>query len=160
MSELAAYHEAGHAFMAFHVGARIRRVTLEPEWDEGPAREADIQIEWPVQGWSEAVRRVKLVEVALAGPVAEMHYRGEPFHPGFIPEWAADWQLAWQAASSLHSPNVLRLRYLENVTRQVYQQLDQAACWAAVSAVADSLLAHETLESEEVEEILTFWSRP
>ena len=35
MSEVSAYHEAGHAFMAFYVGARVRSVTIEPDWDDG-----------------------------------------------------------------------------------------------------------------------------
>ena len=31
MSEISAYHEAGHAFMAIYVGARVRSVTIEPD---------------------------------------------------------------------------------------------------------------------------------
>lgn len=31
MSEISAYHEAGHAFMAIYVGARVRYVTIEPD---------------------------------------------------------------------------------------------------------------------------------
>ena len=48
MSEISAYHEAGHAFMAIYVGARVRHVTIEPDRDDGPERHADIQVEWPL----------------------------------------------------------------------------------------------------------------
>ena len=34
--------------MAIYLGARIRHVTIEPDWDDGPDRHADIQIEWPL----------------------------------------------------------------------------------------------------------------
>ena len=48
MSEITAYHEAGHAFIAIYVGARVRSVTIEPDWDDGPERYADIHVEWPI----------------------------------------------------------------------------------------------------------------
>ena len=48
LSEISAYHEAGHAFMAIYVGARVRSVTIEPDRDDGPERHADIQVEWPL----------------------------------------------------------------------------------------------------------------
>ena len=41
MSQIAAYHEAGHAFMAIYVGARVRSVTIDPDWDDGPDRFGD-----------------------------------------------------------------------------------------------------------------------
>ena len=30
------------------------------------------------------------VQVSLAGPVAEMIYSGDPYHPGLVAEWASD----------------------------------------------------------------------
>ena len=36
MSEISAYHEAGHAFVAVYVGARVRSVTIAPDRDDGP----------------------------------------------------------------------------------------------------------------------------
>ena len=72
LSEVSAYHEAGHAFMAILVGARIRCVTIEPGWDNGPARWADIQVEWPLDQFTDREFREKSVQVALAGPVTEV----------------------------------------------------------------------------------------
>ena len=35
----------------------------------------------------------------LAGPVAEMIYRGEPLHPALVAEWRHDWGQAWDEAA-------------------------------------------------------------
>src|SRR5687767_1476574 len=61
-------HEAGHALVAISVGARIRSVTVEPNWDDGPRRHADIVVEWSADGRDARKLREKLVLVALAGP--------------------------------------------------------------------------------------------
>ena len=157
MSEISAYHEAGHAFMAIYVGARVRRMTIDPEWDDGPERFADIQVEWPLRRFSQREFHEKAVLVALAGPVAEMIYSGEPYHPGFVAEWAEDWRSAWEAAANLMPPERKRLAFLEQTTRELYRLLDREDHWAALAAVVDNLLAHETLEGEEVEDIVRQW---
>ena len=159
MSEVSAYHEAGHAFMAIYVGARVRSVTIEPDWDDGPERFADIQVEWPLDQFTDRELHEKSVLVALAGPVAEMIHSGEPFHPGFVAEWAADWKLAWEAAAPLIPLDRKRLAYLEQTTAQLYRLLDREDHWAALAAIVDNLLAHETLDGEEVEDIVRQWMR-
>jgi ATP-dependent Zn protease len=111
MSEISAYHEAGHAFTAVYEGARVRSVTIAPDWDDGPDRHADIHIEWPLRTVAERELLEKMVMVALAGPVAEMIHSGEPYHPGFVAEWAADWKVAWEAAAPLMPTDRKRLAY-------------------------------------------------
>ena len=157
VTELSAYHEAGHAFVAIYVGARVRSVTIAPDRDDGPARHADIQVEWPLERCTDREFREKLVQVALAGPVAEMLYSGEPYHPGFVAEWADDWRIAWDAAAPLYADERRRLTYLEQTTSYLCGLLDRAECWAALAAVVDNLLAHETLEGELVEGIIREW---
>lgn len=157
MSEISAYHEAGHAFMAIFVGARIRCVTIEPDWDDGPKRYADIQVEWPVGQFAARELHEKSVLVALAGPVAEMLHSGDPYHPGFVAEWAADWKLAWETASFLIPDDRKRMTYLEQTTVKLYRLLDREDHWSALAAIADNLLAHQTLEGEEVEDIVRQW---
>lgn len=159
MPEVNAYHEAGHAFLAVYVGARVREVTIEPEPDDGPERYADIQVEWPLRRFSPRELREKSILVALAGPVAEMLYTGEPYHPGFVAEWAADWKAAWQEAAALFPDERKRLAYLEQVAAQLYRLMDQEESWAAVAAIADHLLAHDRMEGDEVSEIVQFWLR-
>ncbi|MCR9118491.1 MAG: hypothetical protein NXI22_16265 [bacterium] len=157
MSEISAYHEAGHAFMAMYVGARVRSVTIAPDWDDGPERYADTQIEWPTNKFVQRELHEKSILVALAGPVAEMIYSGEPYHPGFVAEWAADWKLAWRAAAHLLPNERKRLSYLERVSVQLHQLIGREDHWAALAAIVDNLLAHETLEGEDVEEIVQQW---
>jgi ATP-dependent Zn protease len=157
VTEITAYHEAGHAFVAHYVGARVRSVTIEPDWDDGPLRHADVQIEWPRGRFSEREFAERSVLVALAGPVTEMIHRGEPYHPGFVAEWAADWQLAWEAAARLVPRERKRLAFLEQSTVELYRVLDHATHWAAVAALVDELLAHETLDAEMVEASLANW---
>jgi len=157
VSEISAYHEAGHAFMAIYVGARVRSVTIDPDWDDGPDRFGDAQIEWPVEQFTARELCEKSIMVALSGPVAEMIHSGDPFHPGFVAEWAGDWQAAWELASSLHSGQQRRLAYLEQMTGQLYQLLNRDDHWSALAAIVDHLLAHETLEGALVEDIVRTW---
>lgn len=158
MTDLAAYHEAGHAFMALYVGARVRSVTIDPDRDDGPDRHGDTQVEWPLEQFTNQEYQEKTALVALAGPVAEMIHSTDTFHPGLVPEWASDWRVAWNAAAFiLDEPK--RLVWLEQATRELYRLLTEDDHWAAVAAIVDHLLAYETLESEELEEIVEHWMR-
>jgi len=159
LPEISAYHEAGHALLAVCAGARVRSVTIEPDRDDGPSRHADIQVEWPISQMTTRQYHEKSVQVALAGPVAEMLYSGEPYHPGTVAEWSADWSMAWEAAAGMFPADRQRMQYLEQATVQLYQLLDRHDYWAAIAAIADNLLAHETLEGEEVEDIVSQWLR-
>lgn len=157
MSDVVAYHEAGHALMAFLLGGKVRLVTIEPDDDDGPDRQGDTQVLWRRSADTDEGFAKKAVQVSLAGPVAEMIYTGDPYHPSLVAEWAADWQEAWEAATPLHREERKRLEYLEQVSIQLYHQLKQDEMWAALAALADNLLAHETLEREQVEEVLRAW---
>lgn len=157
MPELIAYHEAGHALMAVLQGGQVRLVTIEPDNDDGPDRQGDTQVLWHRSGMSDKEFAKKTVQVSLAGPVAEMIYSGNPYHPGLVAEWAADWREAWEAAVPLHADERARLKYLEQVSIQLYHRLKKDDLWAALASLADHLLAHETLEGEQVEEIVGGW---
>ena len=157
MPEITAYHEAGHAFMAVYLGARVRSVTIEPDRDDGPDRFGDTQIEWDRSQFSDREIHENSVFVALAGPVAEAIHRREPYYPEFFAEWASDWQVAWEAASPLVPERKARLQFLEQVSVRLYRLLNQDENWAALAAIVDHLLAHERLEGEEIDEIMSTW---
>lgn len=156
MSELTAYHEAGHALMAVLLGGRVKHVTIDPDNDDGPKRFGDTQIRWR-SGITERKFAEISVQVSLAGPVAEMIYSGEPYHPGFVPEWSADWREAWNSAALSHPDERKRMQHLEQVSIQLYHHLNDGSYWEALASLADNLLAHETLDAEQVEEIVREW---
>ena len=157
--EETAYHECGHAFMAVYLGGQVRLLTIEPDRDDGPDRFGDVQVVWDRSSMSAKELQNKLVLVALAGPVAEMIYTGEPLHPGFVAEWKADWEAAWEAAKPILDDERKRLAFLEESTRQLHALLQNDRHWAAIAALADNLLAHETLETEEIKHVLAAWMR-
>lgn len=153
MSEITAYHEAGHALVAYLVGGKVQQVTIDPDDTDGPRRYGDTQVRWK-RSLSEQDFSQKVLRVSLAGPVAEMIYSGEPYHPGIVPEWAADWRDAWDASLVLFPSEQQRLQYLEAVSIELYRQMQQDDFWSAVAGIADHLLAHETLEADEFAEIV------
>jgi hypothetical protein len=158
MEELTAYHEAGHVFVAVHSGAIVESVTIDPDWDDGPNRYGDVQIRWPTQTDDTPEELAeKRILIALAGPVTEMIFTGDPFHPAMVAEWSMDWDEAWNVTSSFIPDEKKRLNYLEQKTIQLYQLLHQDSRWALLSIIVDHLLAHETLDSGMIEEIISEW---
>ncbi|WP_166831792.1 hypothetical protein [Thalassoroseus pseudoceratinae] len=62
--------------MAIFVGACVQSVTIDPDWDGGPERYADVRVEWPLNQFTERELHEEAVLVALAGPLAELLHRG------------------------------------------------------------------------------------
>jgi hypothetical protein len=156
MDDVTSYHEAGHVLMAIVLGGRVPQATVEPDRDDGPQRYGDVRVLWPKANPADKVFAEKLVLTALAGPVAEMIYTGEPYHPGFVAEWAGDWQLAFAAAKPIVADQHKRLAWLEAQVRRLYEMLNDRY-WPAIAALADELSAHETLEEEQILEAVRPW---
>ena len=156
MSEITAYHEAGHAFVALQLGARVLSMSIDPDWDDGPLRYGDTQIGWS-DDFTEAEIDQLAIVVSLAGPVAEMIYTGEKRHPAEVREWALDWRVAWQRAARMHADPAKRLQFLEALTIRLYHQLSRDAEWCAVAVLVDHLLAHEQLEEEQIVDAVEEW---
>lgn len=143
--------------MAVWLGGEVELISIAPDKDDGPNRSGETTIRWPAGRFSERRLQEAAVMVALAGPVAEMIHRGDPFHPATVAEWRLDWQLAWQAATFVQI-NAKRMELLEQSTIQLHQVLSQDNHWAAIGAIVDHLLAYETLEGETVHEVVSEWS--
>lgn len=148
-SELTAYHEAGHCVMAIVMGAEASIASIVPD---GERFYGQVEIRWPG-------RRTVQQELAvvLAGPVAEMIYSGEPYHPGLVAEWAQDWKRAWVLAKRLHAEDIPRLRFLERFVASLHSQLSTESYWAAIAGVSDLLLAHEEIEHEQISDEVAVW---
>lgn len=157
VEEVTAYHEAGHVLMAIYVGARVHSVTVDPDWDDGPERFGDAQISWPEGVFDEKTFLEKTILVALAGPVAEMIHTGDPFHPAMVGEWSGDWQQALRAASLLIKQQQARMKYLEEKTLSLYHLYRSDSYWSAIGDLVDHLLAHETLEEDMINDIISNW---
>lgn len=154
--ELTAWHEAGHAYAALFVGARVRQVTIDPDHDDGPSRTGDTTVLWSRQRFSERDFAEKAAWVSLAGPVAEMIFSERPFHPGTVAEWRHDWESAFEALH--HIPQMQRrLARLERITVELYEAFRDDHHWMVIGAIADSLLAHETLDEDMLREIVEPW---
>jgi hypothetical protein len=142
-----AYHEAGHAVIAYVVGARIDYVTIEPaviaaagatfghtktlDLDQGPAD--------------------RLVLVGLAGSLAESREMGD------ADEWA-------RMDERAHIERVLRMAKLRGQREgpSAITPEEEAAVssyleeyWPAVVAVASALLAAPKLDGEAVPDLVT-----
>ena len=157
---LTAYHESGHAVIAYALGGTVQGMQLGGEADEWlPARFGDCRIQWgrvdPDLDW----QRKREILTILAGPVVEMVYRDEPFHPAFFAPWKHDWEQAWRTATPMWTDEKQRMAALETIIVELRRQVQMERVWAAIAALADELLAHEVLEEESVEDILGFWFR-
>lgn len=156
MDEVTAFHEAGHAYAALYLGATVRSVSIDPDRDDGPERYGDTVVLWSRRRFTAREIAEKSAIVALAGPVAEMVYREEPFHPATVAEWRSDWQLALEAVQHVQ-PLQRRLAHLEQATIDLYQTFRDDQHWSAIGAIADNLLAHEILDREMLLEIVEPW---
>lgn len=156
MEDITSYHEAGHVLMAIVLGGRVPHATIEPDRDDGPDRHGDVRVLWPQSDPADKAFAEKLVLTALAGPVAEMIYTGEPYHLGFVAEWSADWQHAFEAAAVIVPDQRQRLAWLESQVRRLHSLLSDRY-WPAIGALADELAAHETLEEEQINAAVEPW---
>jgi len=150
--EWTAYHEAGHCVVAVLLGGKVEWATITPDRDDGPNRWGDVRVKW--QG---RPRWVAQSLVYLAGPAAELVYRDESLHPAFVPEFASDWNSAWEASIASQKSDQDRLKLLERLSDELYQIIKRQDHWNAVAEIADLLLAHETIEYEEIHETVHRW---
>ena len=86
-----------------------------------------------------------------------MLYTGAPYHPAVVPHWADDWREAARLAAEFIPTEPLRMRYLAAQARRLWKLLDDEPLWSALAALADELLAHETLDAEQTQDTIAAW---
>ena len=153
-----AWHEAGHATMAIIQGGFIEHVTLEPPNDDGPKRYGETITRWPA-----AMSQLDLLKseilVSLAGPVVEMLYTSQRQTIAHVAEWKSDWLRAIASAKSCTQTNLDASKLIEHCESELFAVFEVPKYWSAVSAVAEELLAHYTLEHEQIHDTFSFWQR-
>lgn len=155
--ETIAYHEAGHALMAWKAGARIESLTIDPESDDSLAREGEARVIWEPSRYTAQEFAICGISVALAGPVAELVQSGSDADEQQLNAWTVDWKEAWEAAGRIHHSPEARLTMIEAAVRDLRLLFEDERWWSALAAIADHLLAWDSLEHDDVEEIAEHW---
>ena len=155
---LTAYHESGHAVVGYAMGGKIDSMQLWGEEDDYlPERFGDCRVNWGRVDAKADWQRQREIMTILAGPVAEMIYRGEELHPATYGPWQHDWDTAMSIASGMVRDPVKCTRLLEMIILELHKHLQKEPCWPAIASLADELGAHEMLVEEQVAEVLEFW---
>jgi len=147
-----AYHEAGHAFMAWRVGSRVKRITVAPTTDtsghvvySNPLR--GISLEWDDSDRAR-MRIERAIKVCLAGLTAQRIYNPRSwrrYHGTSDHDLAIDLALRMWGREEQAS---LYLRLLENSVRH-----DLSLWWHVVEALAATLIEKQLLDASQVREI-------
>lgn len=153
-----AYHESGHAVMAYVLGGRVDSMQLWGEADDYlPARFGDCRVAWGRVDPSTDFQRQREIMTILAGPVAEMIYLGEKLHPATHGPWQHDWQMASSIAAGIVPNLAKRTRLLELILLELHRRMIDDWFWAAIASLSDELQTHELLEEDQVAEVVEFW---
>ena len=150
-----AYHEAGHAVLAEQLGGRVLSVTIIPVDDDGPRRHGETKVAWRIDSRREEQIGLAQVQVALAGPVAEMIYTDSQYEIEILKEWWADWLVATRTIRAvrpkLSDSQILQM--LETHLRKLIAWMSRDDVWHQVATLADELEAHESLDEDQLDEL-------
>ena len=155
---LTAWHEAGHATMAIIEGGFIEHVTLEPPDDDGPQRYGETITRWPTQMSQTELLKSEIL-VSLAGPIVEMLYTTNRRNIADVDEWKADWMRAVASARSCSRTDYDAVKLIQHCEAEIFTLFEVPKYWSAVSAIAEELLAHYTIEHEQIHDTFSFWQR-
>lgn len=151
-----AYHEAGHAVIAWLLGVRFRRaaVTIIPDRDsKGRVKHhSTLKRLRPDVDDSDRIRLgiEKTAMIAIAGEAAQRRFR--PMS-----------RRTWHAAQDYHNVSELLSRvlhpkelapYLKFLQIRVNLMLDRPGAWQAVEAVAEALVRQRTLSADEAAQVI------
>lgn len=142
----ACYHEAGHVVMALRLGAEVSLVSIERADDDDAFAGRTVAL-W--RGFEERERLRRTAMVALAGPVAERHWRGEVPVLEALQAWHHDWLEVASALRRQADPGAALRAWL----RDVHAAITDEVTWARLCCVADALEAHGTLDEGLLEEL-------
>lgn len=157
--QLRAFHEAGHAVVALLKGFSLTRVTISRRGRVGGA--CEYRFRFPRAGSLPAARRLARAgaAVALAGSVAQDAQAaergwvavdlatGRPFRP-FAPGAEDDVRVARRFARRLYRSPEAQRAFFARMRSSTEHLLGHPEAWAAVHALARTLLTNRTLCGE------------
>ncbi|MEI8212127.1 MAG: hypothetical protein WCI02_08255 [Planctomycetota bacterium] len=149
--EATAYHEAGHCVLGVCLGATVRYATIHTESER---LLGEVEIHWIGPQLPKYV-----VMAMMAGPVAESIFRDEPMSAILNGPGGQDWRQAWQQMRSWGWEEAKCIDRMRKILTELKRALQHPPVWSAVAAVADLLLAHETLEHEEIAYEVSQWMK-
>lgn len=150
-----AYHEAGHAVMAWKLGIALKKVTIVPDEDSaGSCYHAKIvRGRYPECDDSPhtRIRMEKLAMVSLAGPVAQRLYSPRSIRHSHS---SSDRKKARDVAFCVNDSAETATAFLKWLDLRV-QQILRSPVWTLVlQALAEELLRCETLSGREASELI------
>jgi hypothetical protein len=143
--ERLAFHEAGHAVIAYHLKAEIRYVTIVPDCSSrGHLAHGDLFCA-PGLG-SDQANLERAIKISLAGPLAAARFHPRSFHRRYT-----DYDHASGLARYLAGSEGERefLRYQERQTRELIDFY-----WNEIERVARALLERDHLSGAKVKDII------
>ena len=151
-----AYHEAGHVVASHLEKLPLRSVTILPAGDAtGACSHANVlrgrDIRWDTSSDVSRLQMERLVIVALAGEAAQWHFdkRGTRSHQA-----AADRHQATDLVSLFTGGPAELDAYLKLLALRTDRLLNEPFVWDQVTAVAEALLAEQTIGAGRLEKII------
>jgi hypothetical protein len=146
-----AYHEAGHALIAYRLGLPVGEVSIQPtESTAGWVRYQQPLAEIIQSGDTSDERRIRMERcamVCLAGREAQMRFNFEELQED---DYRVDLDLITQALNQFSHCEEEVLIYEKLLEVRTRQLLDQPMAWEMVTGLATALLKNETMSGEEV----------
>lgn len=155
--EKTAYHEAGHAVVAYLLGRSVRLVTIVPSEDGtllGHVLYVPPRLKDEYQYWgSPSLKRAafeNIVRISLAGSIAEGRMAGRQSHR----QASSDYRYAVEVVSGLVGDDRELSAYLNWLWISTENLLSVKPHWRAVEALAQKLLELRTIKGKDAKEII------
>lgn len=154
MSESIAYHEAGHAVVAYLWGANLDKVTVEPDGHDGLGR-----VEILMADWYEPEERMTFWAAGATAEFLRLRQLGCEEHRaaatcGDRAIGSYDLSMALAEAQSVTPTEHEQQRLLQRTCARATDVLSRPENWAAVQALAKRLVAEQSISGTDAVETI------